>query len=273
MPHLRALREAYARDVAGAAGPRVLAAYAAVPRERFLAPPPWTVIAPGGLLPKTTFDPADLYADALVVLDAARGINNGQPSLHAGWLGAVDPRPGDTVVQIGAGTGYYTALLAELVAPTGRVEAYEIEPALAETARANLRPYADVVVHPASAVGTTLPRADVIYVAAAATAPDPAWLDALAPGGRLVMPWEPQPGRGGVSLLVRREVGGFSATPTTLVGFIPCEGLSARAAGPVRPDAMLATRSLWRRADRAPDAGATAVVGDLWFSADPLTPD
>lgn len=268
MPALRARREAYARDVTRAAGtssPRLVAAFAEIPRERFLAPPPWTVIAPGGLYPKVTFDPADLYEDALVALDPVRHINNGQPSLHARWLAALDPSPGEIVVQVGAGTGYYTAILASLVGPAGRIQAYEIEPALAETARANLRPYAQVTVHAASAVGVGLPDADVVYVSAAAPAPDLAWLDALRPGGRLVMPWEPRAGRGGVTLLVRREAGGLSATPSTLVGFIPCEGI-ATTTGPVRGDALVATRSLWRVRDRAPDDSATAVAGEVWFS-------
>ncbi|KAA2238044.1 protein-L-isoaspartate O-methyltransferase family protein [Salinarimonas soli] len=266
-------RRAYADAVthaAGVASPRLHAAFASVPRERFLAPPPWTVFEPGDLAPKVTFDPADLYQDALVAIDPARRINNGQPSLHARWLAAVDPRPGDRVVQIGAGTGYYTALLAELVRPTGRIDAYEIEADLAEIARANLRPYADVTVHAASAVGVPLPPADVIYVSAAASVPAAAWLDALAPGGRLVMPWEPVAGLGGVTLLVRRETSGFSAVPTTLVGFIPCQGLDERPRARVHPDALLATRSLWRVAERAPDEAATAVFTDLWFSSSPL---
>ncbi len=46
-----------------------------------------------------TSDPAQLYADVLVILDRTKGINNSQPSLHAGWMAAVDPRPGETVVR------------------------------------------------------------------------------------------------------------------------------------------------------------------------------
>lgn len=264
-----AMRRAYAAQIARAAGieaPRVEAAFARVAREDFLGPPPWTVLSPGAFEPRETRDVADLYANALVALDPARRINNGQPSLHAGWLAALDPQPGESVVQIGAGTGYYTAILAELVAPSGRVDAYEIEADLAERARASLRPYADVTVHAASAVGVPLPPADVIHVAAAATAPDPRWLEALRPNGRLVMPWEPVGGLGGVSLLVRPAGAGFSAIPTTLVGFIPCIGRGQKPLRRLRPDAMMATRSLWRMADRAPDDSATAVFPDLWFS-------
>ena len=51
----------------------------------------------------------------LVAIDAERGINNGQPSLHAQSIAALELKEGETVVQIGAGAGYYTAILAELV--------------------------------------------------------------------------------------------------------------------------------------------------------------
>ena len=44
-----------------------------------------------------------------------RGINNGQPSLHGKSIAALELKEGEMVVQIGAGAGYYTAILAELV--------------------------------------------------------------------------------------------------------------------------------------------------------------
>src|SRR5918997_1591773 len=149
---------------------------------------------------KDTSDPADLYQDVLVVLDRERGINNGQPSLHADWMAALDPKPGGVAVHIGAGTGYYTALLAALVAPGGHVHAYEIEAHLAEIARHNLAAHESVTVHATSGVAADLPSADVVYVNASASAPDTAWLKALEPGGRLVFPWQPPKARGGVAL-------------------------------------------------------------------------
>ena len=85
--------------------------------------------------------PARLYEDVLVAIDVERGINNGQPSLHAQSIDALGLKEGETVVQIGAGAGYYTAILAELVGPTGRVIAYEIAPDIAARAAANLARY------------------------------------------------------------------------------------------------------------------------------------
>ena len=96
-------------------------------------------------------NPADLYEDVLVVIDRLRGINNGEPALHAAWLAAIDPQPGETVIHVGAGTGYYTAMLSRLVGPGGQVEAYEYEADLAAIAATNL---ATVCEHPrARAIG------------------------------------------------------------------------------------------------------------------------
>ena len=76
-------------------------------------PPPWR-IGSGGLFGLTSSDdPARLYEDVLVAIDAERGINNGQPSLHAQSIDALGLKEGETVVQIGAGAGYYTAILAD----------------------------------------------------------------------------------------------------------------------------------------------------------------
>ena len=67
-----------------------------------------------------------------------KGINNGEPSLHAKCIGAAAPKVGDVVIHIGAGTGYYTAILAHLVGESGRVYAYEMEADLARRAVGNL---------------------------------------------------------------------------------------------------------------------------------------
>ena len=62
-------------------------------------------------------DPERLYEDVLVGIDARRGINNGQPSLHAQAIDALGLKEGETVLQIGAGAGYYTAILATWLGP------------------------------------------------------------------------------------------------------------------------------------------------------------
>ncbi len=199
-------------------------AFAAVPREDFVGNPPWRV-GSGGLFGLTSSDdPARLYEDVLIAIDAERGVNNGQPSLHAQAIDALRLKEGERVVQIGAGAGYYTAILAELVGPAGRVIAYEIAPDIAARAAANLARYPQVEVRARSGV-EDLPQADAIYVNAAATHPLRAWLDALKPGGRLVFPLQAAGSSGAMLIVTRPEHGqAWPARLLTGVVFIPCEG-------------------------------------------------
>jgi protein-L-isoaspartate(D-aspartate) O-methyltransferase len=233
MPNRSAeLRKAYAASIArraGVADPRVEAAFAAVPREDFSGPPPWRVS--GGLFSRGGEDDlASLYDDVLVVIDAARGINNGQPSLHAMSIAALAIKEGETVVQVGAGAGYYTAILAHLVGPRGKVVAYEIEADIAELARKNLVSFPQVEVRARSAVGEDLPKADAIYVNAAASHPARSWLDALNPGGRLLFPLQAAHSSGAMLLITRpkEEQQAWPARMLSDVVFIACEGAQDR---------------------------------------------
>lgn len=122
------------------ADPRLEEVFAAVPREAFLGPGPWTIVAGKGVIETPSADPRFIYQNVLVVLDADKGINNGEPFLHAMWIGKLAPRPGEAVTHIGAGTGYYTALLARLVSPSGTVAAFELTPILPRGQRQTLRP-------------------------------------------------------------------------------------------------------------------------------------
>src|SRR5271168_1493319 len=225
-------RQAYAAEVTRRVGDtRIESAFAAVPREDFAGPPPWR-IGSGGLFGQTTGDdPARLYDDVLVAIDARRGINNGQPSLHAQAIDALGLKEGETVVQIGAGAGYYTAILARLVGPQGRVVAYEIEPDIAERAKANLARYSVVELRARSGV-EDLPKADAIYVNAAASHPPRAWLDALEVGGRLLFPLQAAHSTGAMLLVTRPERGeAWPARFLTGVVFIACEGAQDPAIG------------------------------------------
>ncbi|WP_374834766.1 hypothetical protein [Paenochrobactrum pullorum] len=53
------------------------------------------------------------------MLDELQGINIGEPSMWARLLTQIDVRENSTVLQIGAGTGYYTAILSQLVGTGG----------------------------------------------------------------------------------------------------------------------------------------------------------
>lgn len=262
-------RRRYAHAVlqlAGVSNARLEKAFATIPREDFLPPPPWTVIRLGQA--RLTEDVAEIYDNVLVAIDRPRGINNGEPALHAAWIDAVAPRPGETVIHVGAGLGYYTAILAELVKPGGRVEAFEYETDLAARAAENLRPLPHVAVHGTSAFGRVLPQADVIYVNASVVAPDVEWLRALNPGGRLIFPWQPD-GTWGPTMLVTREPHGFRATALMHVGFIPCSGVPAKADATPRPTetGFAAIRSIRLTDEEAPDESAVAAYEWIWFSS------
>jgi protein-L-isoaspartate(D-aspartate) O-methyltransferase len=265
-------RRAYAGQIARLANvrdERIERAFATVPREAFLPPPPWTAISMGAAL--VTRELADIYDNVLVAIDPERGINNGEPALHAAWIDEVGPQPGETVIHVGAGTGYYTAILALLVQPNGRVEAFEYEADLAAQAAQNLTACSNVKVHAASAFGRVLPNADVIYVNAGVVAPDVQWLRALDPGGRLIFPWQPHKGWG-PALLVTRRAGGLSAQSLMTVGFISCSGTTERISATRLPTAadLAAIRSIWIRSDRSPDSSAVAVYDDVWFSSEEI---
>jgi protein-L-isoaspartate(D-aspartate) O-methyltransferase len=267
-------RRAYAKHLAALAGPldsRIEEAFATVPREAFLGPGPWTLIDDGGFVATPDADPIRIYRNVLVVLDAEKGINNGEPLLHAMWMARVAPQPGETVIHIGAGSGYYAALLSLLVVPGGHVTAYEIDAGLAARASTNLHPYAgSVSVIHGDAATAALPRADVIYVNAGVTAPPPPWLEALKPGGRLVFPWRPAE-RVGLAVAVTRTAYGYACEPFMPSWFIACAGISVTAAS-LTPSLEQAarSRSIWLACGRPPDDTATAIFPDVWFSERPV---
>ena len=272
MKSLQDHRDRYANLVVRSAGsndPRLIAAFASVERERYLGPGPWRIFGGSGGLPALSDDPRLLYQDVLVSLAADRGINNGQPSLHARCLAACSPAPGEAVVHVGAGTGYYTAILAALVGPTGSVLAYEIEADLAERARAHLRGIPQVRVIVASAADADLPASDVVYVNAGATHPVAAWLDALKPGGRLVFPLTADEGTGGMLLVTRRGASCYAASFLTRVAFIPCSGardaaMAKALAAAFAQRSARSVRSLHRGTQ--PDGTAWCVGAGWWLS-------
>jgi protein-L-isoaspartate(D-aspartate) O-methyltransferase len=175
-------------------------AFAAVPREQFLRPGPWTVLsdspdsfmmgASAGIRTRSTPDanPARVYHNIAVAIDPDRQLFNGQPGTLGVWIDMLDLANGARVLHIGAGLGYYTAVIAECVGPGGRVVAYEVDETLAADAHRNLasRPWVDLRQGDGSAgIGGPF---DAILVNAGVTHPLDTWLDALAPGGRMMLP-------------------------------------------------------------------------------------
>lgn len=266
------LRRFYARLITATAGssePRLVDAFAAVERERFVGPGPWLIPVEGGYMNSEADDPAILYQDINIALSAPLGINNGQPSLHARCLAAAAPQPGDVVVHVGAGTGYYTAILSNLVGPMGRIYAYEISEDLADLAASNLVGYNNVTTHAASALEVALPSAEVIYVCAGVTEIPSLWLDSLTVGGRLVLPLTPSEGPGAMLMVTRRASGPYEARHLSPAFFIPCVGARNDAQDRALVAAIAARspgtiRSLRRGDD--PDATAWCVWEGWWLS-------
>jgi protein-L-isoaspartate(D-aspartate) O-methyltransferase len=266
------LRRFYARLVTASAGvvdPRIVHAFFTVRREQFVGPGPWQIAVDGGYMAADTDDPIVLYQDVVVGLFPDRRINNGEPSLHAKCLAAVSPKVGEVVIQVGAGTGYYTAILAELVGAIGRVHAYEIQDDIARRAVDNLAEYTHVAVHARSALEGPLPTADVIYVNAGATHVPLIWLDALALGGRLILPLTPNDDLGFMLMVTRVTDARYSARSVSPAAFAPCVGArddeSSRAlAAALAARAPGAVRSL--RRDPAADPTAWCVGEGWWLS-------
>jgi protein-L-isoaspartate(D-aspartate) O-methyltransferase len=264
-------RSFYAKLICAAAkldDPRIEEAFRLVKREPFAGPGPWWLISGAHPYVQTPDDdPAFLYQDLLLALDRERGINIGEPSAHAYWLGACNIKNAETVVQVGVGSGYYTAILAHLVGADGRVYAYEIDEVLAARARENLKDMRHVEVRMQSGVAPGLPQADLIYVCAGAAQPSRTWLDALCPGGRILFPLAPQGVFGGMLLIARPDQG--SAWPAKFVsraGFVGCVGLQDEEAGRRLTEAFSknwdGVRSL--RLDGSPDDSCW-FAGDGWW--------
>lgn len=233
---LEIVGRAYAKQVMAAAGvadAHVEAAFAAVRREHFLGPGPWPILRWRGPRPHYATTPSDdpvyLYTDHAIGILPERNLNNGVPSFHAALIASAAPKEGEHAVHIGAGVGYYSAVLAELVGASGRVTAIEFDPGLAARAVANF-PSAHIVrVVPGDGARVAFDAADIIYVnAGAARLPD-LWLDRLTDGGRLILPLTvdgfPQTdARRGAVFRIARRGGEFLARRISGVRIFPCEG-------------------------------------------------
>jgi protein-L-isoaspartate(D-aspartate) O-methyltransferase len=268
---LAVVRRAYAKQIlanVGGSDPRLEAAFAAVKREDFVGPGPWPIFRWGAMYrPTPSADPVYLYTDDVVGLVPERQINNGQPSLHAYLLGSALPKPGEHIVHVGTGTGYYTAIMAEMVGPTGRVTGIEFDPDLAARARANFASQPNVTIVTGDGAAAGFDRADVIYVNAGSTQPAANWLDRLADGGRLILPLTTAEGfgtaakpenmvRSGAVFRIARDGDAYSAKWISPVAIFPCAGNRDEAAERALAAALAKGRfqevtRFYRRADMA----------------------
>ncbi len=184
---------------------RVLAVMAKVPREEF---------APADTL-------ADAYGDHPLPIDAGQTVS--QPYIVASMVEALEVNPEDRVLEVGTGTGYEAAVLAELAAELWTIERI---PELARQAQQVLTRLGYHNVHVVEGDGSRgLPEQapfNKILVAAAAPAPPQSLVEQLAEGGRLVVPIGTRSEQ--QIQLIRKVNGEVTATARELCRFVPLVG-------------------------------------------------
>ena len=192
---LERYRRFYAEEIAATSNirnPAVVDALATVPRESFVGEGPWTVRGEADVFgpPRHTpdADPRHVYHNYAIAIDPARQLFNGAPGLLSMLIDRLELKPGSRAIHVGAGTGYYTAVMAQCVGRTGRVVAFEVDEALASQTRANLASMPWVEVRSSDASSAIEERVDGILINAGITHPLDVWLDSLADGGRIVLP-------------------------------------------------------------------------------------
>ena len=198
------------------------AAFRAVPRHVFLP----------------ELDPvSQAYQDeAFVIKTDAGGLpvsSSSQPAIMAIMLEQLGVAEGQRVLEIGTGTGYNAALMTHLVGPEGSVVTVDIDPELADRARASLvaAGYPDVIVicgDGGFGVREFAPY-DRIIVTAGASDLAPEWLAQLGPGGRIALPL----GLRGIQLCIALERSGglgWRSRAACRCGFIRMAGSYAASA-------------------------------------------
>jgi protein-L-isoaspartate(D-aspartate) O-methyltransferase len=172
--------------------PALADAFARVPREAFV-PDGFRRRDGRWALPTEPDFLATVYRDDVLVtkVDGAVPVSSSsQPSLMALMITALDVRPGQRILEIGAGTGYNAALLATLGA---EVISVDVQKDVADRARSALaRAGIDGVrvEHGDGYAGFPGVRVDRVIVSVAVGGVSPLWLEQLAPDGIVVVPIE-----------------------------------------------------------------------------------
>jgi protein-L-isoaspartate(D-aspartate) O-methyltransferase len=126
-------------------------------------------------------------------IEIGQGQTNSQPRTVEAMLRLLDVRPGHRVLDVGAGSGWTTALLAHLTGPSGEVVGVEIEPELVEFGSANLertgQPWASIRAAEPGVLGVpTAAPYDRILVSAEPDRLPQGLVDQLAEDGIMVIP-------------------------------------------------------------------------------------
>lgn len=179
------------------------------------------------LVPRDAFVPPDLLDHAFdnSPLPIGEGQTISQPYIVALMTDLLEPQPTQTILEIGTGTGYQTAILSQLV---NQVYSLEIIPLLAAGAAALLSRlgYENIEIRTGDGHSGWPEHApyDGILIAAAATHLPQALIDQLKPGGRMVvpigLPYMPQE----LLLVEKDKTGKIHARDVLSVAFVPMTG-------------------------------------------------
>ncbi|MBU8870929.1 MAG: protein-L-isoaspartate(D-aspartate) O-methyltransferase [Gemmatimonadales bacterium] len=172
------------------------------------------------------FVPLELRSNAYAnsPLPIGHGQTISQPTIVAMMTDLLALSPADTVLEIGTGSGYQAAVLAEIV-PGGIVHTIEIVPELARSARNRLATlgYDNIEVHEGDGylgLPDQAPFTGIMVTAAASEIPEPL-IQQLAPGGRLVMPVGPHGETQYLTLLSKNNEGQVTEKVVLAVRFVP----------------------------------------------------
>jgi protein-L-isoaspartate(D-aspartate) O-methyltransferase len=182
-----------------------------------------------GTVPRHEFVPFEIrpHAYANRALSIGYGQTISQPTIVAMMTDLLALAPGDRVLEIGTGSGYQAAVLAEVL-PGDTIHTIEIVPELARSARERLKAlgYDNVRVHTGDGY-LGLPELGPfqgIIVTAAADAVPPPLIEQLAPGGLLVMPLGSQDETQWLTVLAKNDAGEISRRVVLPVRFVPLTG-------------------------------------------------
>lgn len=209
MERLRMVRDQLESPSRGITNARVLAAMRRVPRHEFV--------------------PAELrglaYEDRPLPIGYSQTIS--QPYIVAIMTERLEPQPTDRVLEVGTGSGYQAAVLAELVAEVYTIEI--VEP-LADRAAADLGRLGCTNVHVRAGDGyrgwpEEAPFDAVIVTCAPEAVPQPL-VDQLAEGGRMIIPVGPLHNQ--QLILLRKQDGELERKAVLPVRFVPMTGEAGR---------------------------------------------
>jgi len=174
---------------------------------------------------RADFVPENLKNDAYlnVPLPIGFGQTISQPLTVAFMFELLQPNLGDKVLDIGSGSGWTTALLAEIVGDKGKVYAIERIPELCEFGKNNVAKYnfiekgrAEFICADGTKGLSDKAPFDKIIAAASAQKIPQAWKDQLKINGRLVTPVE-----GSIWLLIKKDKEKFEESEYPGFAFVP----------------------------------------------------